>query len=167
VDDFRKAIVTLLPRLRRIAWVLSHDAVASEDLVQATIEKCLAKQDHWQAGTRLDSSMYRIMRNLGIDETRLRARRRETTGPQAEAAAVADPLVVEPETRLQALSVESAVAELPAEQREAVALVLIDGMTYRDACAVLGIPIGTLTSRLSRARAALAAKLEPELCDEA
>jgi RNA polymerase sigma-70 factor (ECF subfamily) len=74
--------------------------------------------------------------------------------------------VAPPETRLQALSVESAVAELPSEQREVVALVLIDGLAYRDASAVLGIPIGTLTSRLSRARAALAARLEPELVDE-
>jgi RNA polymerase sigma-70 factor (ECF subfamily) len=166
VDDFRKAIVTLLPRLRRFAWVLSREEAAADDLVQATVEKCLAKQDYWQAGTRLDSWMYRIMRNLWIDETRLRARRRQTTGPQAEAEAVADPLVAEPEMRLQALSVEQAVAELPPEQREVVALVLIDGLAYRDASAVLGIPIGTLTSRLSRARAALAARLEPELVDE-
>lgn len=166
MDDFRKAIVTLLPRLRRFAWVLSRDAAESDDLVQATIERCLAKQDHWQAGTRLDSWMYRIMRNIWIDETRLRARRRLTTGSQLEAEHVADPLAIEPETRLQALSVEAAVGELPAEQREVVALVLIDGLAYREACAVLGIPIGTLTSRLSRARAALAAKLEPERCDE-
>jgi RNA polymerase sigma-70 factor (ECF subfamily) len=167
VDDFRKAIVTLLPRLRRFASSLTRDLVEADDLVQATIEKGLAKQAQWQAGTRLDSWMYRIMRNIWIDETRLRARRRETTGPQAEAAVVADPLVVAPETRLQALSVEAAVAELPAEQREVVALVLIEGLAYRDACAILGIPIGTLTSRLSRARAALAAKLEPELWDDA
>lgn len=156
----------MLPRLRRFAWVLSRDAVESDDLVQTTIEKCLAKQDHWQAGTRLDSWMYRIMRNTWIDETRFRARRRQTTGAQAEAEAIADPLIAEPETRLQALSVEAAVAELPPEQREVVALVLIDGLAYRDASAVLGIPIGTLTSRLSRARAALAARLEPELHDE-
>ena len=166
MDDFRKAIVTLLPRLRRFAWVLSREEAAADDLVQATVEKCLAKQDYWQAGTRLDSWMYRIMRNIWIDEARLRSRRRETTGPQAEAALIPDPLVAPPETRLQALSVESAVAELPSEQREVVALVLIDGLAYRDASAVLGIPIGTLTSRLSRARAALAARLEPELVDE-
>ena len=159
-------MVTLLPRLRRFAWALSRDSVESDDLLQATVEKCLAKQDQWQAGTRLDSWMYRTMRNTWIDETRFRARRRQTTGPQAEAEAIADPLIAAPETRLQALSVEAAIAELPAEQREVVALVLVDGLAYKDACAVLGIPIGTLTSRLSRARAALAARLEPELYDE-
>ncbi len=166
MDDVRKAIVTLLPRLRRFAWVLSRNAADADDLVQTTIEKCLAKQDQWQDGTRLDSWMYRIMRNTWIDETRLRSRRRQILGSEAEAETIADPLVAEPEVRLQALSVESAVAELPAEQREVVALVLIDGLAYREASDVLGIPIGTLTSRLSRARAALAARLEPELCDD-
>lgn len=166
MDEFRTALVTLLPRLRRFAWALSRNGADADDLLQATIEKGLAKQNHWQAGTRLDSWMYRIMRNIWIDETRRRARRQEASGPQAEAERIADPLVAEPETRLQALSVESAVAALPPEQREVVALVLIDGMAYRDACAVLGIPIGTLTSRLSRARAALASRLEPELCHE-
>jgi len=166
VDDVRKAIVTLLPRLRRFAWVLSRHPADADDLVQTTIEKCLSKQDQWQAGTRLDSWMYRIMRNTWIDETRLRSRRGQTVGSQDEAETVADPLVAEPEMRLQALSVEAAVAELPAEQREVVALVLIDGLAYREASDVLGIPIGTLTSRLSRARAALQAKLEPELCDD-
>jgi RNA polymerase sigma-70 factor (ECF subfamily) len=145
--------------------VLSRNAADADDLVQTTIEKCLSKQDQWQDGTRLDSWMYRIMRNTWIDETRLRSRRRTTLGSEAEAETVADPLVAEPEVRLQALSVEAAVAELPAEQREVVALVLIDGLAYREASDVLGIPIGTLTSRLSRARAALTARLEPELCD--
>jgi RNA polymerase sigma-70 factor (ECF subfamily) len=142
--------------------VLARDAVDSEDLVQATIEKCLLKRHQWQDGTRLDSWLYRIMRNLWIDEARLRARRRTASGTEAEAALVADPRIAAPETRLQALSVEAAVAELPSEQKEVVALVLIDGLAYREAAAVLGIPIGTLTSRLSRARTALAARLEPE-----
>jgi RNA polymerase sigma-70 factor (ECF subfamily) len=162
VDEFRQGIVTLLPRLRRFARALTRDAADSDDLVQATIEKCLLKRSQWQDGTRLDSWLYRIMRNLWIDETRLRARRRTGSGTEAEAAAIPDPRIAAPETRLQALSVEAAVAELPSEQREVVALVLVDGLAYRDAAAVLGIPIGTLTSRLSRARAALAARLEPE-----
>lgn len=166
MDEFRKAIVTLLPRLRRLARVLVRNGADSDDLVQATIEKCLAKQHQWQPGTRLDSWMYRVMRNLWIDETRLKARRRETIGSETEAALVADPLIAEPETRLQARSVEAAIAGLPPEQREVVGLVLVDGLAYREACAVLGIPIGTLTSRLSRARAALATQLNPELCHE-
>lgn len=162
MDEFRLALVTLLPRLRRFARVLARDPFDADDLVQATVEKCLIKSHQWQAGTRLDSWAYRIMRNHWIDEARVRARRQARTGGQAEAEAVPDPLIAPPETRLQALSAEAAVGELPADQREVVGLVLIDGLSYREACEVLDIPIGTLTSRLSRARAVLAARLDPQ-----
>ena len=102
--------------------------------------------------------MFTAMRNAWIDETRMRSRRRESfAGDEAER--VADVSVASEDLKVQAMSIQSALAALPDEQRVAVALVLVDGMSYQGAAGLLGIPEGTLTSRLSRARATLISKL--------
>ena len=103
--------------------------------------------------------MFAVMRNAWIDETRMRSRRRESSAAAGEAELVADRSVASEELKVQALSVQSAMAALPTDQRVAVALVLVDGMSYQEAAELLGIPEGTLTSRLSRARATLLSKL--------
>ena len=107
----------------------------------------------------MDSWMFAAMRNAWIDETRMRSRRRESVAADGEAERVADHSVASEELKVQAMTIQSAMAALPADQRLAVALVLVDGMSYQEASALLGIPEGTLTSRLSRARATLFAKL--------
>jgi RNA polymerase sigma factor (sigma-70 family) len=107
----------------------------------------------------LDSWMFAAMRNAWIDETRARSRRREFVAEVGEAERVADHSVASEEMKVQAMSIRSAMAALPADQRVAVALVLVDGMSYQEAAVLLGIPEGTLTSRLSRARATLSAQL--------
>jgi RNA polymerase sigma-70 factor (ECF subfamily) len=103
--------------------------------------------------------MFAAMRNAWIDETRMRSRRRESVPGVGEAERVADHSVASEELKVQAMSIRTAMAALPADQRVAVALVLVDGMSYLEASALLGIPEGTLTSRLSRARATLFATL--------
>jgi len=157
-DPFVRQMMNLLPRLRRFARALTQGNSDADDLVQLTVEKCLRERGRWAEGSRLDSWMFTAMRNAWIDETRMRSRRRESF-VAGEAEQVADGSVASEELKVQAMSVQSAMAALPTDQRVAVALVLVDGMSYQEAAALLGIPEGTLTSRLSRARATLLSKL--------
>ncbi len=154
-------IIAILPRLRRFARSLTRDAADADDLVQITLEKALNKLDQWQTGTRLDSWMYRIMKNAWIDEVRFRQRQSERFAPEALGEAVGrdDPGY---EKRLRALEIDRAMQTLPDDQRLAVALVLVEGLAYKEAAAVLDIPIGTLTSRLARGRTALETLLNPQ-----
>ena len=158
-DPFVRQMMDLLPRLRRFARALTQANSDADDLVQLTVEKCLRERAQWADGTKLDSWMFTAMRNAWIDETRMRSRRRESVADAGEAELVADRSVASEELKVQAMSIQSAMAALPNEQRVAVALVLVDGMSYQEAADLLGIPEGTLTSRLSRARATLLSKL--------
>ena len=154
---FENELLVLLPRLRRFARSLTHDAADADDLAQITIEKALLAQGSWQAGTRLDSWMYRIMRNAWIDTTRSRTRAAETFIAQDAGLGVGAP--GNAEARVALNEVEAAMRALPDEQREAVALVLVEGLAYKEAADILDIPMGTLTSRLVRGRQALMARL--------
>lgn len=150
----------MLPRLRRFARSLARDAADADDLVQAALERALKAQDQWQRGTRLDSWMYRIVRNAWIDEGRARTRRAQTFVPEEAGAAVGVAAHEDIERAAEMRDVDRAMAELPEEQREAVALVLVEGLAYKEAAQILDIPMGTLTSRLTRGRLALARRLE-------
>lgn len=119
--------------------------------------RALEKRELWQPGTRLDSWMMRMMRNIWIDETRARARRGETfvgedaglsvggSGGQEEAVALS--------------VIDRGLRTLPDEQREAVLLVMVEGYSYKEAAEIVGCPVGTLNSRLVRGRDALLAWL--------
>lgn len=153
-------IVALLPRLRGFARALTGDAAEADDLVQATCERALVGASGFAAGTRLDSWLFRIMRNLRIDDVR----RRKPSAPLDEPG-VAETLSGEDgretaETRLFAGDVGAAIAALPAEQREVLVLVCVEDMRYREVAELLDIPVGTVMSRLSRARRAVAEALE-------
>ena len=160
LDAFERDLLELLPRLRRFARSLARDAADSDDLVQAALERALKARDQWQQGTRLDSWMYRIVRNSWIDEARARGRRAQTFLPEEAGAAVADPGGEAIERRAELRDVGRAMEGLPPEQREVIALVLVEGLAYREAAEILDIPIGTLTSRLTRGRQALIRRLE-------
>ncbi|MDG2534240.1 sigma-70 family RNA polymerase sigma factor [Sphingomonas sp. HITSZ_GF] len=154
---FEDELLTLLPRLRRFARALARDAADADDLCQVALEKALRSRASWQPGTRMDSWMYRIMRNSWIDTARSRSRAAQTfvdaeagLGVGAEGGA---------EARLILGDIDAAMQALPDEQREAVALVLVEGLAYKEAADVLEIPIGTLTSRLVRGRQALMTRL--------
>lgn len=122
-----------------------------------TLERALANRDKWQAGTRLDSWMYRIMRNLWIDEARSRQRRGRTF--MEEEAGLAIGADGAQEAKVELGNVDRAMSRLPAEQREAVLLVMVEGYGYREAAEIIGCPVGTLNSRLVRGRDALLAEL--------
>ncbi|WP_294200669.1 sigma-70 family RNA polymerase sigma factor [uncultured Sphingomonas sp.] len=154
---FENELLALLPRLRRFARSLTHDAADADDLCQITVEKALMARGSWQAGTRLDSWMYRIMRNAWIDTARSRRRAAETfVGEEAGMTVGAQGNA---EARIALGEVDAAMQALPADQREAVALVLVEGLAYKEAAEILDIPMGTLTSRLVRGRQALMARL--------
>jgi len=155
----RREIVELLPRLRRLARVLARNPADADDLVQLTVERALMRAGQWSPGTRLDSWMFRIMKNAWIDETRARSRRGRVFAPDEEGHNVGFDGGGAMQARLEAAEVERAVAELPEDQRLAVALVLVEGLSYKEAAEVLEIPQGTLTSRLVRGRQALLAQL--------
>lgn len=128
-----------------------------DDLCQMTLERALANRDKWQAGTRLDSWMYRIMRNLWIDEARSRQRRGQTF--MEEEAGLTIGADGAQEAKVELGNVDRAMSRLPAEQREAVLLVMVEGYGYREAAEIIGCPVGTLNSRLVRGRDALLAEL--------
>ncbi len=142
-----------------MARALVRDPADADDLTQLTLERALLRRDQWRPETRLDSWMFRIMKNAWIDEARRRSRWSKVTAAPEQGEAAADPASATLEARLSLSAVERAMAALPDEQRIAVALVLIEGLSYEEAATVLETPVGTVTSRLSRGRAALQAAL--------
>lgn len=160
MQAFERELLTLLPRLRRFARALARDAADADDLTQVALERALKAKAQWTPGTRLDSWMMRIMRNCWIDEVRSRTRRARTFAPEEEGMAVGTEAHREVELRAELNDVDKAMDSLSPEQREVIALVLVEGLAYREAADLLAIPIGTLTSRLTRGRQALASMLE-------
>ncbi len=156
MDEFQTGLVELLPRLRRLARVLRARDADAQDLVQATVERALAQRARFRPGTRLDSWTFTVMRRLAIDEGRSILRWARIVSPETEAtAAVADPGLPGEDLRLDAMAVQDALHDLPDDQRLAVALVLVEGLSYAEAAEVMGVPAGTLTSRLVRGRQTL------------
>lgn len=145
----------MLPRLRRFARALTVQVADADDIVQIAVERALMRIDQYQTGTRLDAWLMSIVRNVWIDETRSRARRSRVFAPAELGEQVGGGGEGEAHTRLQAGEVWAAMRQLPDEQREAVALVCVEGLAYREAAEAIGVPVGTLTSRLARGREAL------------
>jgi RNA polymerase sigma-70 factor (ECF subfamily) len=157
--ELANQIVLLLPRLKRFAMSLSHSPQDADDLVHGAVERALNRLDGFQRGTRLDSWMFRILQNHWIDLVRAAKPSRELS--EADHVVGEDGRDVV-ETRSNIERVRRQLAILPDEQRAVVGLVLIDGASYREAAEVLSIPIGTVMSRLSRAREALQRALSPD-----
>lgn len=156
VDSIQEQIVALLPRLRRFARNLARNPHDADDVVQIAVERALQRVDQWRRDARLDSWLFKIVRNAWIDEVRSRSRRSKIFLAE-EAGADVGVSVMEGE--IDRLSVDAAFGRLPEDQRMAVSLVLVEGLPYKEAAEVLDIPIGTLTSRLARGRDALQAML--------
>lgn len=153
----KSEIADLLPRLRRFARTLCGQRDDADDLVQLAVEKALRRLEQWQPGTRVDSWMFRIMQNAWIDEIRSRQRRDEMPLDAETLEALAP---AAPDRLAEALALRRALSRLSEEQRAVVGLVLVEGLPYAEAASVLGIPIGTVTSRLARARDTLQTLLD-------
>jgi RNA polymerase sigma-70 factor (ECF subfamily) len=149
-------LVDFLPNLRRFAISLCRSREVADDLVQTACERALANAQSFQPGTRFDAWMFRILRNLWIDEVR----KRKTAGPQEDIDAQPDLVGVsgerEAEARLTLKSVAEAIDGLSEDQREVLLLVCVEELSYKEAAEVIGAPIGTVMSRLARARRNLA-----------
>ncbi len=166
-EDIRARMVEMLPRLRRFAFLLSGDMDRAEDLTQETCVRALANAEQWTKGTRLDSWMYRIAQNLWYD--RLRANK--VRGIVVEIDDALD-IVGEDgrkvtDSRLLLNQVIAHIGELTSEQQLLITMVCVDNMSYREAAEALGVPIGTVMSRLARARKALHVSMNDENDDVA
>ncbi|MBO1904324.1 RNA polymerase sigma factor [Microvirga sp. 3-52] len=145
-------LVALLPRLRRFALVLCRSQPLADDLVQGACERALANAGSWTPGTKFDAWMFRILRNYWIDHLR----RMRTEGMMEDISmqtqlvgdAGEGPIL----SRLVLSEVQRAIDSLPQEQREVLVLVCAEDLSYREAAEILDVPIGTVMSRLARAR---------------
>lgn len=152
-------MVALLPRLRRFAYVLTRDMERADDLVQETCLRALDRLDQWERGTRLDSWLYRIAQNIWFDRLRSLKVRGETAEIDVAVDVAGEDGRNVTETRLALIDISKAISTLPEEQQVLIALVCVDGLSYKEAAETLEIPIGTIMSRLARARQALHAAL--------
>lgn len=157
-QSFNDQLIALLPRLRRFARGMTGSTAAADDLVQAACERALSRSHQFQEGTRFDSWLFRIMQTIWIDQIRARAVRREE--PEDGAMLLgSDAAARQIEARLRLSEVQAALKTIPEEQRAALMLVTVEGLSYKEAAEVAHVPVGTIMSRLARARVALEAKL--------
>ncbi|MEL7281215.1 MAG: RNA polymerase sigma factor [Pseudomonadota bacterium] len=158
-DQFKKDLVGLVPRLRRFALSLTGNQADADDLVQSACVKALKHEAQFRPGSRMDSWMYRIVQTLWIDDHR-RAKSRGTQ-VDAEDAGLSDGgrAARLPEDRMMLARAQEAMAALPEKQRTVLSLVAIEGLSYKETAQVLNLPLGTVMSRLSRAREALLPQL--------
>ena len=153
MQQFLDEIESSVPALRRYARALTRNADRADDLVQDCIERAIRKQALWKPTGPLKAWLFRIPLNLYRNELRVARRRGEHVPVET--------LLVEPAVapaqpgRLALREMSRAIDTLAAEQREALLLVVLEGMSYAEAADTIGVPIGTLMSRLGRARAAL------------
>ena len=161
-------LVSILPRLRRFAQSLTGAREEAEDLVQTACERALRGPIVWDPDTPLEHLMFRVIRNLWIDGIRRSkaAGRHEPIDGEALDLAGEDGRRTT-EATLTLKNVSDRIAELPADQREVLMLVCVEDHSYADAAKALGIPIGTVMSRLARARQRLAEQLCPPRAAEA
>ncbi len=150
----RSRIIAFIPRLRRFCAALAG-ADKGDDIMQATVERALAKIDQWQPETSLESWMFRIAQNLFIDNRRAEARRGTHIGDELLEHMIGDDGRVQTEARSEVECALAAMARLPEEQRAVLALVAIEGCSYKEAAEIMEIPVGTVMSRIARARAAI------------
>lgn len=155
-DAVREGLIPLLPRLRRLARALAGQAADADDLVQIVLERALARAAQWRPDAALDRWVFAIARNAWRDELRARGRSQHLFAAEEAGEMAADRASAQP---AQQLELAMALAALPPDHREVVALVLVEGMSYGEAAELLEVPVGTVTSRLARARATLQAHL--------
>jgi RNA polymerase sigma-70 factor (ECF subfamily) len=153
MQDFLDEIGEHVPSLRRYARALTHDRDLADDLVQDCLERAIRKRRLWRPTGPLRAWLFKILLNIYRNDLR----HRRSMPVQVQLAGIGS----EPQTaenqhgRLALAETSRAIGALPIEQREALLIVVLEGMSYREAAGVLGIPIGTLMSRIGRARASL------------
>lgn len=153
MDDEKRLIAHEAPHLRRFAIALTGDRERADDLVQDAVERALRKRHSWRRTGSLRSWMFKVLYRVYLNgESRRRLERQSAESFEARAPASAGP---NQERHVEVLNVEVALNQLPPDQREVVLLVGLEGMSYDEAAFVVGVPVGTIKSRLYRGREAL------------
>ena len=165
MDDIRWAMAQEIPHLRRYARGLTGDAASADDLVQASLERALRKHRLWRRRGSLRSWLFRIVHRTFLND--LQGGRRHVPLEEAATETVTPAPQAAQETRIEALDVVRQLAHLPVQQRAVLLLVVVEDLSYDEVADVLGVPIGTVRSRLSRARESLRAWSDPAAADEA
>jgi RNA polymerase sigma-70 factor, ECF subfamily len=154
--DFRELIEAQIPRLRRYALALTRDTDRADDLVQDTLVRALAKEHLWEAGTDLRAWLFTMLHNLRVND----ARRGVREGTAVDIENVPDVVATtNPSASQTLIELDRAMGQIAEEQRQVILLIGLEGMSYEDAAAVVGVPVGTIRSRLSRGRDALRAAM--------
>ncbi len=152
----RAELIDQIPGLRRYARALTGDPWAADDLVQDTLERACARWRLWTVGTDLRAWLFTLMHNLHVSDLR-RAQRREGSGLPVDPDDVAAELVAPDAAQDLAMDLQRCLLRLPEEQRVVLLLVSLEDMSYEQVARITGSPIGTVMSRLSRARTRLQA----------
>jgi RNA polymerase sigma-70 factor, ECF subfamily len=153
MTDLSRKIEAEIPRLRRYARALTRDAVAADDLVQDCLVRGLAKQHLWKEGTDLRAWLFTILHNQYVNQVRRAVRE----GAAVAVTETTPSLTRGPDQgmRLELRDLDRGLARLPDEQRQVILLVGLEGMRYETVAEIIGVPVGTVRSRLSRGREAL------------
>jgi RNA polymerase sigma-70 factor, ECF subfamily len=154
--DVRHELVSLLPRLRRFALVLTRSADSADELVQSALVRALGRLDQFSAETHLDRWLFRIIKTVWLNTQRAAALRRAEPLEEHHDLLAVDG-IREVEAKISLSEVRSAFERLSSDQRQVIFLVCVEGYSYSAAAEVLGVPVGTVMSRLSRGRTALMA----------
>lgn len=158
--DRQAELIALLPRLRRFALGLTGARDSADDLVQAGCLRALERWHQWEPGTSLHSWMFRILQTVWLDQKRREARRPTVSDDDAIARLAGEDGERSQEARDDMRAVRREIARLPEEQRVVLLLVTVEGLSYRQAAGTLGVPVGTVMSRLARARKRISSRLE-------
>jgi len=150
MTDFGRLLEVEIPRLRRYARALTRDVSRADDLVQSCLTRAVAKQHLWQPGTDLRAWLFTILHNQHVNDVRRSVR--EGVSVAVEDMAPMLTVASNAIAALQLRDLEAAIAKLPQEQRQVILLVGLEGMRYEEVALILGVPVGTVRSRLSRGR---------------
>lgn len=154
-EQLQTGLIELLPELRRFAYSLTCDRDAADDLTQSALERALTKASAWDSSRPLKFWVFRIARNLWLDQLRAEKIRGNTEDIDDEGVDIADDRLAAMHTTQELREVTDKMRELPEDQRAVLALVAVEGYSYKETAELLDIPVGTVMSRLSRARKTL------------
>jgi RNA polymerase sigma-70 factor, ECF subfamily len=159
MSEVRALIEKEIPRLRRYARALTRDRIRADDLVQSCLVRALAKEHLWQPGTNIRTWLFTILHNLHVSNIRHSLREQSRAGAIVASLRIVPPA---PDARLEIIDLDRAIAKLPEWQRQVILLVGLEGMRYDQAAAIIGVPVGTIRSRIARARDTLRRLMDGE-----
>jgi RNA polymerase sigma-70 factor, ECF subfamily len=159
MTEFGRLVEEEIPSLRRYARALLHNQPEADDLVQNCLAQALAKQHLWEPGTNLRAWLFTILHNLHVSTVRRSLREQKGRAGLAETPAWTMPRSPAPDARVGLRDIERVIAGLSEDRRRVLLLVGLEDYSYEEAARILGVPVGTVRSRLGRARAAIRLQL--------